>query len=69
MTRESDIVEGLRLRFTHGLHPGDEIVVTRVTVTSVQYTYAKNFSHRGKDDKHRYKHPIDWIVSHTEVVE
>lgn len=69
MTRESDIVEGLRLRFTHGLHPGDEIVVKRVTAVNVQFCYAKNASHRGKDNTRRYRQSIDWIVSHTEVVE
>lgn len=48
MIERRRIVPGARLRFVHGLHPGSEIVVRRVTATSVQFTYAHHAVNRGK---------------------
>lgn len=68
MIERRRIVPGARLRFVHGLHPGSEIVVRRVTATSVQFTYAHHAVNRGKDDRRRYSAALGGVIVHMEEV-
>lgn len=65
---ESDLIAGARLRMVNSIHPGMVIEVRRVTVTSVQYEYVKSQNGKRVKAEKRITHPIDWIISHTEVV-